>query len=333
MCAIQDLSKLRPVLVSTFVLGAACVFGGQASADPNYPAGPIRIIANTPAGGVSDMAARLIGERLSAVWSTPIVVESIVGAGGNLAASHVARATPDGYTLIMSGEAAIVTNISLYKKMPFDPLKDLQPISQVTFSPNVLVVHGDLPVNSVSELVALARQQPGKLSYGHGGVGFSQHIAGELFRVTAGIDILQVPYRGSAAVMPELIAGRVSMCFCNFATVLPLAREGKLRALAITSLKRSAEAPDLVTMEEAGFPRFNVNSWFGLLAPTGTPPAIINKLHAEVAKALADPDLRARYRKIGMEVIGNSPEEFASVIRTEIPERRKVIEAANIPLQ
>src|SRR5262245_19522745 len=188
MRPLHDLSKLRPAVVSTFLLGAACVYGGQASADPSYPAGPIRMIVNTPAGGVSDLAARLIGERLSAVWSRPIVVESIVGAGGNLAANHVARATPDGYTLIMSGEAAIVTNISLYKKMPFDPLKDLQPISQVAFSPNVLVVPGDLPVNSVNELVALARQQPGKLSYGHGGVGFSQHIAGELFRVSAGID-------------------------------------------------------------------------------------------------------------------------------------------------
>jgi tripartite-type tricarboxylate transporter receptor subunit TctC len=307
--------------------------GGQASADTNYPAGPIRMIVNTPAGGVSDMAARLIGERLSAVWSRPIVVESIVGAGGNLAASHVARATPDGYTLIMSGEAAIVTNVSLYRKMPFDPLKDLQPISQVAFSPNVLAIYSDLGVNSVDELVALARRQPGKLSYGHGGVGFSQHIAGELFRVSAGIDILQVPYRGSAAVMPDLISGRVSICFCNYATVLPLAREGKLRSLAITSLRRSAEAPDLITMEEAGFPGFNVNSWFGLLAPAETPPAIIKKIHNEVAKALADPDLQAKYRKIGMEVIGNSPEEFASVIRTEIPERRKVIEAANIPLQ
>ena len=194
-------------------------------------------------------------------------MESRVGAGGSVAAGYVAKAAPDGYTLLMSGDAAMVTNQSLYKSLTYDPVRDLAPISQIAFTTNILAVSNDVPAKTVEELVALARSQPGKLSYAHGGLGFSQHLAAEVFKFTAKLDIEQIPFRGATTVMPDLMTGRVSLCFCNITTVLPLARDGKLRALAVTSLKRSPFAPELPTMAESGFPGFDVNAWFGLLAP------------------------------------------------------------------
>jgi tripartite-type tricarboxylate transporter receptor subunit TctC len=233
----------------------------------------------------------------------------------------------------MSGDAAMVTNLHLYKSLSYDPLKDLAPISQVAFTTNILAVPVSLPVSNVQDLVALARSQPGKLTAAHGGLGFSQHLAAEVFKSMAGLKINVVPFRGGPAIMPDLMAGRVSMCFCNITAVLPLAREGKLKALAVTSRERSRFAPDLPTMAESGFPDFDVNAWFGLLAPAGTPAAIIAKLHDETARALAVADVREKLDHLGMEVIGNSPTEFAAVIRAEIPQRQKTIEGAGIEPQ
>jgi tripartite-type tricarboxylate transporter receptor subunit TctC len=304
-----------------------------ARAGANYPEKPIRIVTVTSPGGPGAMAARIIGEQLTAQWGKPVVVESMVGAGGSLAAAHVAKSPPDGYTLLMSGDAAIVTNVSLYKKLQYDPVKDLAPISQIAFTPNILAVSNDLPAKSVQELVGLARSQPGKLTFAYGGLGFSQHLAGEVFKSMAKIDIQRVSYRGGAEIMPDLISGRVSLCFCNITAVLPLAREGRLRALAITSLKRSQAAPDLPTMDESGFSGFDVNAWFGLMAPAGTPKPIIEMLHRETARILALPEVREKFRKLAMEIIGNSPDEFAAIIKAEIPQRKKVIESAGIVLQ
>ncbi len=313
--------------------GAVVVNAGPAAAQDNYPNRAIRIIAISPAGGPPDIIARLIGDKLAAAWNQPVVVESKVGAGGSLAAGYVAKATPDGYTLLMSGDAAMVTNLHLYKSLSYDPVKDLAPISQLAFTTNILAVSNDVPAKTVQELVALARSQPGTLTYAHGGVGFSQHLGAEVFKSTAGINIAQVPFRGGTTVMPDLIAGRVTMCFCNLTTVLPLVREGKLKALAVTSIKRSQFAPELPTMAEQGLPGFNVNAWFGLLAPAGTPAPIIEKLHRETARTLATPDVREKFNNFGMEVIGNSPAEFANVIRSEIPQRKATIEAAGIERQ
>jgi tripartite-type tricarboxylate transporter receptor subunit TctC len=276
------------------------------------------------------MSARLIGDRWTATWGRPVVVEPKVGAGGSLAAGFVAKAAPDGYTLLMSGDAAIVTNINLYKSLTYDPVKDLAPISQVAFTTNILAVPANLPVKNVQELVALARSQPDKLSVAHGGLGFSQHLSAEVFKSIAGLKLNMVAFRGGPAIMPDLVAGRISMCFCNITAVLPLAREGKLKALAVTSLRRSQFAPEIPTMAESGFPGFDVNAWFGLLAPTGTPAPIIARLHGETARALAASEVRASFNKLGMEVIGNSPAEFAAVIRSEIPQRKKTIERAGI---
>src|SRR5262249_53350302 len=210
--------------------------------------------------------------------------------------------------------------------------KDFAPISQVFIAANVLAVPPDVPVKTVAELVTLARANPGKLSYAHAGVGTSQHLAAELFKYRAHLDITAVPYRGSTALVPDLLAGRVTMSFANIVNILPLAREGKLRALAITSIKRSPLAPELPTMAESGFPGFEAVPWFGLLAPAGTPKDVLEKLHAETVKALATPAIRKRFDELGLEPVGNTPDEFAGVIRKEIPQWAKVIKDAGIKL-
>lgn len=318
--------------LAMLVFGALTLNSTAVSAQA-YPEQVIRVIAIGMAGSPADMTARLIGDKLAAAWGQPVVVESKIGAGGSLAAGYVAKAAPDGYTLLMSGDAAMVTNLHLYKSLSYDPVKDLAPISQVAFTTNILAVPASLPVNTVQELVALARAQPDKITVAHGGLGFSQHLAAEMFKSVAGLKINVVPFRGGPALMPDLIAGRVSMCFCNITLVLPLVREGKLKALAVTSLKRSQFAPDLPTMAESGFPGFDVNAWFGLLAPAGTPAPIIAKLQSGTVRALAASDVRQSFDKLGMEVIGNSPAEFAAVIRAEIPQRKKTIEEAGIEPQ
>ena len=336
MLAVLDLMPWRSgpnALVAVAAVIALLAGCDTANAQTKYPDKPIRIVTISPAGGPPDIIARLIGERMAATFKQPVVVESRVGAGGSLAAGYVAKAAPDGYTLLLSGDAAMVTNQSLYKSLTYDSVRDLAPISQIAFTTNILAVSNDVPAKTVAELVALARSQPGKLSYAHGGLGFSQHLGAEVFKFTAKLEIEQVPFRGGTTVMPDLMTGRVSLCFCNMATVLPLAREGKLRALAVTSLKRSQFAPELPAMAESGFPGFDVNAWFGLLAPAKTPASIIEQLHREVAQALALNNVRESFSKTGMEIIGNSPVEFAAVIRSEIPQRKKVIEAAGISIQ
>ena len=295
-----------------------------------YPDRPIRLLVGFAAGGPADISARVLGDRFAEAWGQPVVVENITGAAGNIATERVAKASPDGYTLLLAASATIVTNPSLYQKLAFDPVNDLAPISQVCFTPNLLVVPGDLAVKSVKELVAYARAQPGTLTFGSAGVGTSQHLAGELFKTMAGIDIQHVPYRGIAAVMPDLLGGRLTMAFGNISAVLPLVRTGKLRALAVTSPGRSASVPNLPTMIEEGFAGFDSTAWFALMAPAGTPEPVIAKLHREVARILALPDVRKRFDELGMEVIGNSPAEFAAVIKAETPQWAKVIREAGI---
>lgn len=300
------------------------------AAAQTYPDRPIRLLVGFAAGGPADISARVLGDRFAEAWGQPVVIENITGAAGNIATERVAKAAPDGYTLLLAASATIVTNPSLYQKLAFDPVNDLAPVSQVCFTPNLLVVPSDLAAKSVKELVAYARAQPGTLTFGSAGVGTSQHLAGELFKTMAGIDIQHVPYRGIAAVMPDLLGGRLTMAFGNISAVLPLVREGRLRALAVTSARRSASAPNLPTMIEEGFAEFDSTAWFGLMAPAGTPAPVIAKLHREAARILALPDVRSRFDELGMEVIGNTPAEFAAVIKTETPQWAKVIKAAGI---
>jgi len=323
----------RQASASVFAtLAVLTAFAGPGVAQ-NYPEKSIRIVTINAAGGPADLAARLLGDKLSAAFRQPVVVESMVGAAGNLAAAHVARATPDGYTLLMSGDAAVTTNVTLYRNIPYDPRKDLAPITQVVATPNILTVHPDVPATTVAELIAYVKANPGKLNYGHGGIGFSTHLAGQVFKLAVNTDIQHVPFRTWAAQMTDLLTGRIDMCFCNISLVLPQIAEGKLRGLAVTSLKRAAQAPDLPTLHESGFPGFDVTSWFALLAPAGTPAPVIAKLHQETVRALALPDVRQQFARMGMDVIANTPEELAAVIRDQIEDRRKLIEAAKIELQ
>jgi tripartite-type tricarboxylate transporter receptor subunit TctC len=306
--------------------------GSGALAQSGYPNRPIKILVGFTPGTAPDLAARMLAERFAEVWGTPFVVENIPGAGSNVATERVARAAADGTTLLMGGNGALVINPSLYDKLPFDPVKDFAPVSQVFIAANVLAIPPELRASSVAELVALARAEPGKLSYAHAGVGTSQHLAAELFKYMAHLDIAAVPYRGTTAFMPDLLANRINMSFANIVNVLPLAREGKLRALAITSIRRSALAPELPTMAESGFEGFEAVPWFGLLAPRGTPQEIIDRLHDETVKALAVPELRRKFDELGLEPVGNTPAEFAAVIEKETPEWARLIREAGIRL-
>ena len=301
-------------------------------AQSNYPNRPVKILVGFTPGTAPDLAARILADRFAEVWGTPFVVENVPGAGSNIATERVAKAAADGYTLLMGGNSALVINPSLFEQLPFDPIKDFAPISQVFIAANVLAVPTEQPVKTVAELVALAKAQPGKLSYGHAGVGTSQHLGAELFKYMAHVDIASVPYRGTTALMPDLLAGRITMSFANIVNVLPLAREGKLRALAITSIKRSVLAPDLATMAESGFPGFEAVPWFGLLAPSGTPKDVLDRLNGETIKTLAMPEVRKKFDELGLEPVGNTPTEFAAVIRKEMPEWAKVIKDAGIKL-
>ena len=314
------------------VLFAAATASAQSSYPASYPNRPVKILVGFTPGTAPDLVARMLADRFTEVWGTAFVVENIPGAGSNIATDRVAKATADGYTLLMGGNSSLVISPSLYETLSFDPLRDFAPISQVFIAANVLAVPPGLPVKTVAELVALAKAQPGKLSYGHAGVGTSQHLGAELFKYMAHVDIAPVAYRGTTAVMPDLLANRITMSFANIVNVMPLAREGKLRALAITSIKRSALAPDLPTMAESGFPGFEAVPWFGLLAPTGTPGDVLDKLHGETVKTLAMPAVRRKFDELGLEPVGNTPAEFAEVIKKETPEWTKVIRDAGIKL-
>jgi tripartite-type tricarboxylate transporter receptor subunit TctC len=309
---------------------AALLAAGGAIAQTPYPDKPIRIVVGFAAGGPADITARVVGDKLSQAFGKPVVVDNVAGAGGNLATDRVAKAAPDGYTLLIATNGPFVINPTLYDKLPFDPIRDFIPISNLSYTPNILAVHNGIAAKNAQELAALARSQPGRHTFASAGVGSTQHLAGELFKFMAGIDIKHVPYRGIALVMPDLLAGRVSMVFGNITSVLPLARDGKIRTLAVTSAKRWAAMPDLPTMSESGFPGFDATAWFGLMAPAGTPAPIIEKLHQEAVRALAQSDVRARLDDVGMGVIGNTPAEYAAAIKAEAPQWVKVIKAAGI---
>jgi tripartite-type tricarboxylate transporter receptor subunit TctC len=316
-------------LLRVFVMGAALLAAGPALAQA-YPELGIRIVVGFPPGVAPDITARLLADKFGETWGKPVVVENVTGAGSNIATDRVAKAPPDGYTLLMGGNSALVISPSLYDRLPYDPVRDFAPISQVFIAANLLVIHPDVPAKTLPDLVALARTQPGKLTYGHAGVGTSQHLAAELFKYMAHIDVQAVAYRGTTAVLPDLIAGRLTMSFANILNALPLAREGKLTAFAVTSRERSSAAPDMPTMAELGYPGFEAVPWFGLMAPAGTPQAVIDKLHRETARVLAQADVRRRMAELGVDLIGNTPAEFAAVIKAEIPQWAAVIKGAGI---
>ena len=301
-----------------------------ASAQTAFPARTVRILVGYVPGGPNDIIARAIGDKLAQAWEKSVVVENVPGASGNIAGDRVAKAAPDGYTLLLANSSQIVANPSLFDKMSYDPLKDLAPISQVASTPNVLTVPNDLPVRNVQDLVALVRATPGKYSFGSAGVGTTQHLAGELFKWRAKLDLQHIPYRGASAVITDLLGSRITMFFGNIAPLLPLVREGKLRGLAVTSLDRFAAVPDVPTVAESGFPGFDVVSSFGLMVAAGTPVAVIDKISRDTARVLAQDDLRQRFAEIGVVVIGNSPAEFSAALKAEAVQWAKLIKETGI---
>jgi tripartite-type tricarboxylate transporter receptor subunit TctC len=311
---------------AAFSLLIACA----AFAQGMYPEKPLRILVGFTPGVAPDVAARLLADKLAEALAKPVVVENVTGAGGNIGAARVAQAAPDGYTLGMVGNGSLIFSPSMYDKLAFDPVKDFAPISQIFVAANLLVVPTDSSAKTLPELVALARAQPGKLSYAHAGAGTSQHLGAELFKSMARLDIQPIAYRGTTVLLPDLLAGRVSMAFGNIVNVLPLVRDGKLRAFAVSSIKRSGIATDIPTMAESGYPGFEAVPWFGLMAPAGTPPAIIDRLHRETAKIMQMPDVKKKLNDIGADVIGGTPAELAAVIEREIPQWAKVIKQAGI---
>jgi tripartite-type tricarboxylate transporter receptor subunit TctC len=302
----------------------------HAAAQAAWPEQTVRILIGFTAGTAPDITARLLAERFAAAWGRPVVVENVTGAGGNLACDRVAHAVPDGHTLVMCGNGSLTIAPSLYEKLGYDPVKDFAPIARVFVAANILSVPADSPITSIPDLVARAKREPGKLTYGHAGVGTSQHLAAELFKSMAQIDLQPVSYRGTTAVLPDLLAGRLSLSFANIANALPLVREGRLKGFAVTSLKRSAAAPDLPTMAESGYPGFEAVPWFGLMAPAGTPPAAVDKIFRETMRVLALPDVRRKMDELGLDVIAGTSQEFVAAIRSETPQWEKLIKSAGI---
>jgi tripartite-type tricarboxylate transporter receptor subunit TctC len=298
------------------------------AAQTTYPEKPIRMVVGFPPGSPADTVARLLSQKLAEALGKPITVDNATGAAGNIATERVAKAAPDGYTLGLLAQGQLAINPNLYK-LAFDPMKDFAPVSQVSVSTFMLVVHNGVPAKSVKELVALAKAQPGGLTFASSGNGSATHMPAELFKSVAGLDIRHIPYKGGVAAIPDLLGGRVTMMFSGL-TILPTVREGKLRALAVTSLRRSSVAPELPTIAESGYPSFEYTAWYGLLAPARTPVAIVRKLHLETVKALAQADVRAKFADLGLETIGNSPDEFAAVIKSGIPKWAKLIKESGI---
>ena len=318
------MGSMRLAFVAAF-LAAITV---PALAQSNYPDRNIRLVFGFPPG--VDTAVRLLADKLGEAIGKPVIVENVTGAAGNIAADRVAKAAPDGYTIGALGSPNIVINGSLYKKLSYDPVRDLAPVTQVYGYPNVLVVNNDVPAKSVAELVALARASPGKLTFGHPGLGTSGYLAGELLNLMAQVDIQQVPFRGSSLVITDVMGGRITMSFMPPITGLSLIREGKIRPLAVTSLKRAPFLADIPTMDESGFPGFDVSVWFGLFVPAGTSAAIIERLHRETVKITALPDVRDKFHAMGIVPLHNTPAEFADVIKAETPYWARVIKDTGI---
>jgi tripartite-type tricarboxylate transporter receptor subunit TctC len=313
-----------------FAFLSSWLVGGIASAQAPFPDRPVHILVGYVPGGPNDIIARAIGDRLALVWGKSVVIDNVPGASGNIAGDRVAKAVPDGYTLLLANMAQIVVNPFLFERMSFDPIKDLAPVSQVALTPNVLVVPNEVPVHSVHELVAFLRATPGKYTFGSAGVGTTQHLAGELFKSMAKLDIQHVPYRGASQVITDLLGNRITMYLGNIAPLVPLIREGRLRGLAVTSRERFPTFPELPTMAESGFPGYDVTATFGLMTAAGTPADVIDRISRDTNQVLAQDDLRRKLADIGVIVMGTSPADFAAAIRSELTVWPKLIKEAGL---
>jgi len=292
-----------------------------------YPAKPIKIVVPFPAGGIADLYGRVIGARLSDGWGQPVVVENRTGAGGNIGADAVAKSAPDGYTLVMGTFGTHAVNVSLFSSMPYDPVRDFTPIVLVLEAEGLLVVHPSVPAQSVLDLIAYARAHPGRLTFASAGMGTASHLAGELFKSMARVEMTHVPYKGNVPAITDLLAGQTSLLFGTMPTVLPHAKGGKLRALATIGSVRSAAAPELPTVAEA-LPGFEVNNWIGLFGPAGTPIDIVRRWNVEVNKIMQGADIKQRLLTEGARSAPNKPEEFGAFVQSEIAKWAPVVKAS-----
>jgi tripartite-type tricarboxylate transporter receptor subunit TctC len=320
---------VRPITIRMWCYCLLALFlGVPAVSAADYPERPVTLVTAFTPGGPSDLLARIVGQKLSEILRQPFVVDGRPGGGGNIAAEVVARATPDGYTLLLGNNSILATNMSLYKRLAYDAPRDFAPISLIGSQANILVVGSKLHVNSMAELIAFAKANPGKLNYASTGYGAAAHLSAELFKKEAGLDIVMVPYKGSAPALQDLIGGRIDMVFATAASVVGYVRSGTLRPLAVTTSKRTSLLPDVATVAELGLPGFEATTWHGLVAPAGTPRDIIDTLNRATTEALRDPAVRKSLMDLGVEINSGSPEEFAAYIKSEIPKWAAVIEAS-----
>src|SRR6266849_4150899 len=304
-------------------------FLGRAALAQAWPSRFVRLVVPFPPGGGADAIARIVATRLSETWGQQVLIENRGGASGNLAAEAVAHSAPDGYTMFLAGDFQAV-NLFLYPKLSYDPVADFTPVTLVVLYPSAMVVPNSSPARSVREFIAHAKANKGNVSFASPGLGTSPHLAGELFKRLAGIEMTTIPYRGAAPAIQDLIPGRVDVFFNNIAPLLPLMQQGQLRALAVTSAKRSPAAPDLPTLAESGLPGFDVSGWYAFFVPAKTPPAIVRKMHADTAAALADPAIKRRLEELGLFVVGSTPEELGQFFKAEMDKWGPIIKEAGI---
>lgn len=308
------------------------LLAGGAAAQP-YPSKPVRIVIPFPAGGGADSIIRSFSGRLADAFGQPLLIDNRSGANGNVGTELVAKSAPDGYTLLFNGSGTLAINPSLYTKLPYDPLRDFAPVALTVLQPHVLTVHPSMPIRTVNDLIALARSQPGKLNFASSGNGSLAHLGGELFRTAARVDVVHVPYKGAAPALVDLLAGQVHMVFASSPSVMPHVTSKRLRAVAVTTRKRIAIMPQTPTVIESGLPDFILTGWYGMLAPTGTPAAIVSRLNADLVRTHALPDIRQRLADFGLEIETSTPDEFAEFMRVEIAKYAKVVRAANIRVE
>ena len=313
------------------ILFAMAALTPLAAAQQGYPNKPVRIIVPYPPGGTADIVGRTIADKLSGTWAQSVIVENRAGAGGTIGVDAVAKSAPDGYTMVLGVTGPMTIAPSINPQLVYDPLRDLAPITIVAAVPSLVAVHPSVAARDLRELIALAKSQPGKLSFASAGTGTSVHIAGELLKSMSGVDILHVPYKGGAPALNDLMGEQVSMIIENMPQLLPQVRAGRIRALAVTSRERSAALPDLPAVAEF-LPGYEATTWFGLLAPAGTPQDIVRKVQADVAKAATLPDVKERLAGLGAEVIASTPEAFAAHLRSELMRFAKVIKDAGIKI-
>jgi tripartite-type tricarboxylate transporter receptor subunit TctC len=312
---------------------AACAQSSSPASGQAFPQKPIQFVVPYAAGGAGDIFARTVAQKLSTAFAHQVVIVNRPGANGIIGMEQVAKAPPDGYTIVMGNSAPMVLNPSLYPKLPYDAIKDFAPVTLGTIYPYILIVHPSLPARSIAELVKLAKSRPGQLQYGSSGNGGANHLAGEMFKRAAQIDIVHVPFKGSAPALADTLAGQISMMFDTIVTTVPQLKAGKVRALAVTGEKRAPQTPDVPTIAESGYTGYKVTSWQSILAPAGTSRPIVDRLYQESAKALKLPDVVERLAtQGGNEIVASTPDEFAKVIRDEIVAYGRIIKAANIHL-